>query len=269
MILLRLPFALALAVLLVSAGCLGASGGLPEDSAASGDPSATTGATPTTDPATTGLDCPDDYDRYRSLAVERAAERTGSDTANVSVAADAFVDYPVLGECYYHAKVRDAETGRTLGVFLAENGSVADRDAVEARAEAAHERRYGNLTEALYERVQSAGAEERIPVVVSVADVNRTAAKRAVDRENLSGAEYRDALSEEYERRAENKTRAVVGEIREIDGATVEYVGSLRVRVRATPDAIEAIQRLERVTRLDLIRETTTHLPGATETDEE
>lgn len=265
----EVPVVAVALVLLVSAGCLGASGGNPAGDAAATDAPATTAATPTTDSdgTATALDCPDSYDSYREAAVEHVAEQTGSDPANVSVTNDASVDYPILGECYYHAKVRDAQAGRTLGVFLAENGTVADRDAVEARADAAYERKYGNLSEALYDRVRSADAGERVSVEVSVADINRTAAKQAVD-ENLSGAEYREALSEEYERRAENKTQTVVAEMGEIDGVTVESVRSLRVRVRATPAAIERVQRLDRVTWLDLRRETTTHLPGTTETSE-
>ena len=266
------PVAVALALLLVSAGCLGASGG-PTDVMAT-DESATTVATTATATtgsdrtATTGLDCPDDYDHYRGLAIEYVAEQTGSDPANVSVANDAFVDYPILGECYYHAKVRDAQAGRTLGVFLAENGTVADRDIVEARADAAYEKKYGNLSRDLYDRMQSANAGEQISVEVSVADVNQTAAKQAVDGENLSGAAYKEALSEEYQRRAENRTQAVVAELRKIEGVTVESVGTLRVQIRATPEAIEEIQRLDRVTWLDLRRETTTYLPGTTETSE-
>lgn len=266
----RVPLAVALAVLLVSAGCLGASGGSPADgSATTADATATTVATSTTDPTgpTTGLDCPDDYDPYRDVAVEHVAEQTDSDPANVTVVAEAFVDYPILGECYYHAKVRNVESDQVFGAYVAENGTVVDRQAVEARADAAYERRYGNLSKDLYRRMQSADADERISVVVSIADINRTAAKQAVD-ESLSGAEYKEALSEEYERRAEEKTGEVAAQLREIEGVTVESAGSLRVEIRATPEAIERVQRLDRVTWLDLRRETTTSLPWTTETSE-
>lgn len=253
----RVPIAVALAVLLVSAGCLGTSGGTPADDAE------TTIDGPITKTTTTDLDCPDDYDPYRETAVEHVADQTDSDPENVSVVAETVVDYPILGECYYHAKIRNVDSDQVFGAFVAENGSVVDRDAVEARADAAYERKYGNLSDDLSDRMQSADAGERISVEVSVADINRTAAKQAVD-ENRSGAEYREALSEEYERRAENKTQAVVAEIREIDGVAVESVRSLRVQIRATPEAIETVQRLDRVTWVDLQRETTTHLPGTT-----
>lgn len=268
----RVPLAVALVVLLVSAGCLGASGGSGPTSATTtasdaGDegggtsPGSTTDATTTTEATTTsGVDCPDDREPYREVAVEHVATETGSDPANVSVVNDAFVDYPILGECYYNAKVRDAEAGETLGVYVAENETVVDREAVEARADRVYEQKYGKLSKDLYERVQSADAGEQISVEVSIADINRTAAKQAVDRENRSGAEYREALSEEYERRAEQKTQAVVADLTELEGVTVESVGSLYVQVQATPEGIEAIQRLDRVALVDLVRETTTYL---------
>lgn len=131
---------------------------------------------------------------------------------------------------------------------------------VDCPDDRAYERRYGNLSRELARRVRSADADERIPVIVSVADVNRTAAKRAVERGDRTGAEYKEALSAEYERRAERRTEAVVAELRAIEGVTVEYVGSLRVRVRATPDAIRTIQALDRVRWLDRHEETTTYL---------
>lgn len=251
----------ALVVLLVAAGCLGASGigGPASDGATT---RTTAGTTATTASPRQVVDCPEDRDRFREVAVEHVAEQTGTDPANVSVVNDAFVDYRILGECYYSAKVRNVESGEVVGVFVADNGSVVNRGAVETRAERVYERRYGNLSRALYRRIQSAGANERISVRVSVADINRTAAKRAVDRENRTGAEYREALSEEYERRAENKTQAVVAELRQIEGLTVESVGTLHIRVRATPEAIETAQRLPKVSRLDLRQVTTTYVSG-------
>lgn len=268
-------------LLAVSVGCLGASGGptstTPEDGlGATTDetPTATTGETPTatTDEAptatttetptetTTGLDCPDDLAPFREMAVSHVADETGADPANVRVAKEAMVDYPILGECYYHAKVRDAEADRTHGVYVAENGTVVDREAVEARADRAYERRYGNLSEDLYERLQSADAEETLAVEVSIEDVNSSAVRQAVDREGLNDTEYKRALSAEYQRRAERKTEAVVAELREIEGVSVVQVGTLRARVEATPEATEEMQSLDRVVWLDLLRETTTYL---------
>ncbi|NHN59508.1 MULTISPECIES: hypothetical protein [Halorussus] len=251
-----------LVVLVVSAGCLGASGGPTSHSTSE---TATTLAGPTTDsggsPATATVDCPDSTDRYRAIATDRVAGETGSDAANVSVVNDAFVDYPLLGECYYSAKVRDRESGRTLGVFVAENGTVVDREAVEARAERAYERKYGNVSRELFDQLQSADQGEEIPVAVSVADINRTAVKQAVDRENLTDTEYKQALQDEYERRADNRTAEVAARLRDIQGVTVERTGWLRVDVRATPAAVEAMQDLDGVTWLDYRRQgTTTYL---------
>ncbi|WP_435175215.1 hypothetical protein [Halorussus sp. AFM4] len=251
-----------LVVLVVSAGCLGASGGPASERTSD---AATTAAGPTTDsgesPASAPVDCPDSRDRYRDIAVAHVAEEAGADAANVSVVNDAFVDYPLLGECYYSAKVRNRESGRTLGVFVAENGTVADRDAVEARADRAYERKYGNVSRELNRQLRSAGSDEEIPVTVSVAEINRTAAGAAVDREDLTDTEYKQALQEEVERRAENRTAAVAAELRAMAGVTVEGTGWLRVDVTATPAAVEAMQSVDGVTWLDSRREgTTTYL---------
>lgn len=256
----RLPFALVLTALLVLAGCLGASGESPK--ATSPDVSSETDAPTDSVSATTrttasALDCPDEYDRYRDIARAHVADETGSDPANVTVRKESIVDYPVLGECYYHAKVQNTETGELHGAFVADNGTVADYDAVEARAERAYERRYGNLSRELYRRVGSVDADERLSVTVHVAGINESAIERTLDRETLTVAEYKEALSAERERRAENKTAAVVADIRTVEGATVEGRGSLRIDVTATPTAIEEMQRLENVTWITLRRETT------------
>ncbi|WP_227353946.1 hypothetical protein [Haladaptatus salinisoli] len=251
--------ALSFVALVLVAGCLGGSvPAQPGTDSADG----TKAQTAVTDsPKTAGtaeIECHVDRNRLRTLAVERVAAEVGADAANVTVVNDAVVTYEILGECYYTAKVRSDAERRINGVFLASNGTVADRDAVDARAERAYEGRYGKLDRDLYRRLRSAGENERIAVSISVTPVDSEVAKRAVD-DDLTGKAYKEALSDEYQRRERQKVDSVAGELRSMDGATVESAGST-VRAVATPAAIRRMQEIDAIARISPRRGTTTYV---------
>ena len=259
--------ALALVALVAVAGCLGGpTGDGPPTARGANDagstPNAqTTSRATTTATGTTELTCALDRDRLRGIAVERVANETATDPGDVRVLNDAVVSYDVLDECFYHAKVHSADDDEVLGVFVAANGTVVDREAVERRADRAYRQRYGKLGVDLREHLRSTDADERVAVRVALTGIDRDAARAAVDG-NGTDAAYRRALEAAVERRVERKTATVVRRLRGTDGVTVESDGPLVVTTTATPSAIQRMERLDSVRRLSLLRaDTTTRVP--------
>ena len=256
--------ALALVALVVVAGCLGGSSAPaatadPTTDRGANDAGTTPDASTTTVDGTTELTCSLDRDRLRAVAVDHVADETGAAPANVEVLEDAVASYEVLGECYYHAKVRGGDDVR--GVFVAANGTVVERDVVERRADRAYRERYGKLGVDLYEHLGSVATGERVTIRVAVTDVDRDAARAAVN-DSLNATAYRRALEAEVERRVDRKTAGVASQLRDVDGVTVEREGSLVVVATATPAAIEQVERVDAVERITLRRTgTTTRVP--------
>ncbi|MFB6160976.1 MAG: hypothetical protein ABEJ61_07340 [Haloferacaceae archaeon] len=252
-----LHVALAAAVLL--AGCLG--GGPAAPSGVDGTrPGLTTSGTVTGHAATgtPAVDCPADTDRLRRTALDHVASERGVPRDRVSVVASAVVDYPLLGECYYHAKVRAGS--EVVDAFVAANGTVANRSRVEARAERAARERYGKRTPELDRALAAAGPDERVGVVLNLREVDRD----ALDVDATPGTTaYKRELERARAAAAERRTASTVERLRATEGVTVASVASLRVVVRATPAGVRRAESFRNVSRLARHRtDTPTVLPA-------
>lgn len=246
----------ALAVLVVLVGCLGAGG--PTTAATDGEGATTRTPDGPHANGTPAPDCPDDTARYRRAAVDHVADERGIPRERVAVVAGATVDYPLLGECYYHAKVRAGD--EVVGAFVAANGTAANRNRVEARARRAARERYGKRTPELARAVEAADPTTRVGVVVGVREVDRD----ALDIDAAPGTTaYKRELEREREAAAERRTEATAARLRATAGVTVESVTAGRVVVRATPAGVDRAEDLGNVSRLSLRRtKTRTVLPA-------
>jgi hypothetical protein len=193
-----------------------------------------------------------DEDEMRAAAKAHVAAETGRNADDLSVVAESVAGYPTVGERYYHAKVRDDDGGVHRALLDGDGDAVARAD-VEEREAAAYEREYGALTPDLAERVEAADADEKLAVGVWHRGADRAAAKAAIGLDSLpNDASTKAKLTAEVTSRIQAQSEALASKLRAMDGVEVTEVGSgePRVGARATPAAIDRLQRREDVVRV-------------------
>lgn len=183
----------------------------------------------------------------RSAAKKHVAEKTGTDIDDLEVVNESVVEYNMIDEKYYSAKVMNKAEIRLHGAFLDADGAPVDRDSIDERASNAYEKKYGNLTAGLSETVSQMGPDETVTVGVWT-NIDRAAAKEAARKEASSNvAERKQAVSEEIRRRSTNASNELAAKLRDVEEVEIEEVSSAlpHVVVTATPRGIERIDQLE------------------------
>lgn len=186
-------------------------------------------------------------------ALEHAASKSGADEDDLSVVNETTASYTTLGERYYHVKIRDSAASESHRVMLDGDGSPVEPAELDQREQAAYEQAYGKLDPELHDLVSDDASEDPVAVDVWTESIDRAAARRAVGVENRPNhPTTKRKLADEFERRIRDRTRGVATAIESISGATdVEPATNAHyVEVTATPAALEAIQRIDKVRRV-------------------
>jgi hypothetical protein len=143
--------------------------------------------------------------------------------------------FPLTGAQVLDAKVYDRETGRQYAASTDLQGNPIDRAQVEAAEKAAYDAKYGKLSPDLFDRLQSTGPEEALPVALWLVGPDLSDLRRPTRDQEV--APYRDELG----RRIADKAAPVVDALHGLGVVGLPAEGVPLVSARLTPGQIQGI----------------------------
>lgn len=142
--------------------------------------------------AQTGLVSSFDLQTYRAEALEHVSTREGIPTGELTIINEAFATFPLAGQTLWGAKILDEKSSAIYGIYLDEQGKVADIDAVRKVEAAESSKRYGKLDPELADRVATMRSDEKVVVWIWLTEPSTD---RSRFQGNLSEEQHQELLS--------------------------------------------------------------------------
>ncbi|WP_292409722.1 MULTISPECIES: hypothetical protein [unclassified Methanoculleus] len=142
--------------------------------------------------AQTGIEQSFDLQTYRAGALEHVSAREGIPMENLTLINEAFATFPLTGRTFWGAKILDEKSSAVYGVYLDEEGKVADIDAVSEAEAAEKSERYGKLDPELADRVSTMRSDEKVVIWVWLTEPSMD---RSRFQGNLSEEQHQELLS--------------------------------------------------------------------------
>ncbi|MCK9278007.1 MAG: S8 family serine peptidase [Methanoculleus sp.] len=142
--------------------------------------------------AQTGIESSLDLQAYRAEALEHVSTREGIPVGELTIINEASATFPLMGQALWGAKILDEKSSAIYGVYLDEQGKVADIDAVRKAEAAESSKRYGKLDPELAERVSTMRSDDKVVVWIWLTEPSMD---RSRFQGNLSEEQYQDLLS--------------------------------------------------------------------------
>ena len=201
--------------------------------------------------AQTGIEGSFDLQTYRAEALEHVSTQEGIPVGELTIINEAFATFPLTGQTLWGAKVLDAKSSAIYGVYLDEQGKVADIDAVKEAEAAEKSKRYGKLDPDLAERVSTLRSDEKVVVWIWLTEPSMD---RSRFQGNLSEEQYQGLLS--LQRTTYAAHEAPVIDFLKAQNSTVVYACQYApvVFAEVSRETIQDLSKRSDVVSLDITR---------------
>ncbi len=202
--------------------------------------------------AQTGIEQSFDLQTYRAGALEHVSAREGIPMENLTLINEAFATFPLTGRTFWGAKILDEKSSAVYGVYLDEEGKVADIDAVSEAEAAEKSERYGKLDPELADRVSTMRSDEKVVIWVWLTEPSMD---RSRFQGNLSEEQHQELLS--LQRSTYAAHEAPVIDFLKAQDSTVVYASQYApvVFAEVSRETIQDLSKRSDVVSLDITRE--------------
>lgn len=202
--------------------------------------------------AQTGIESSFDLQTYRAEALEHVSAREGIPIEELTIINEAFATFPLTGRTLWGAKMLDEKPSAVYGVYLDEQGKVADIDAAKEAEAAEKSKRYGKLNPELAERVSTMRSDEKVVVWVWLTEPSMD---RSRFQGNLSEEQHQELLS--LQRATYAAHEAPVIDFLKAQDSTVVYASQYApvVFAEVSRETIQDLSKRSDVVSLDITRE--------------
>jgi len=202
--------------------------------------------------AQTGIEGSFDLQTYRAEALEHVSAREGIPIGELTIINEAFATFPLAGRTLWGAKMLDEKSSAVYGVYLDEQGKVADIDAAKEAEAAEKSKRYGKLNPELAERVSTMRSDEKVVVWVWLTEPSMD---RSRFQGNLSEEQHQELLS--LQRATYAAHEAPVIDFLKAQDSTVVYASQYApvVFAEVSRETIQDLSKRSDVVSLDITRE--------------
>ena len=201
--------------------------------------------------AQTGIESSFDLQTYRAEALEHVSAREGIPIGELTIINEAFATFPLTGRTLWGAKILDEKSSAIYGIYLDEQGKVADIDAVRKVEAAESSKRYGKLDPELADRVATMRSDEKVVVWVWLTEPSMD---RSRFQGNLSEEQHQELLS--LQRATYAAHEAPVIDFLKAQNATVVYASQYApvVFAEVSRETIQNLSKRSGVVSLDITR---------------
>lgn len=201
--------------------------------------------------AQTGIESSFDLQTYRAEALEHVSAREGIPIGELTIINEAFATFPLTGRTLWGAKILDEKSSAIYGIYLDEQGKVADIDAVRKVEAAESSKRYGKLDPELADRVATMRSDEKVVVWVWLTEPSMD---RSRFQGNLSEEQHQELLS--LQRATYAAHEAPVIDFLKAQNATVVYASQYApvVFAEVSRETIQNLSKRSDVVSLDITR---------------
>ncbi|KLK87318.1 hypothetical protein SZ63_12100 [Methanoculleus sediminis] len=197
------------------------------------------------------IEQPFDLQTYRAEALEHVSTREGIPVGELTIINEAFATFPLTGRSLWGAKILDEKSSAIYGIYLDEEGKVADIDAVKEAEAAEKSKRYGKLDPELAERVATMRSDEKVVVWIWLTEPSTD---RSRFQGNLSEEQHQELLS--LQRATYAAHEAPVIDFLKTQDSTVVYACQYApvVFAEVSRETIQDLSKRSDVVSLDITR---------------